>query len=581
MELVPVVSHETDPGNLQLVLRTKNDAVLYDPVMRQVILCSGSAHEWRDAALPQSPERMRQLPWKETHTCPTCKQPLQYDDSVHEDEEIGTPHTAPHYFRLLSETSVGRSSAPAHTNMTPLSIDATNQGYYARFFVELGRLGRGARGTVWLCQHVLNGHRLGTYAVKKIPVGDYSESLLRSLGEVHLMESLDHPNVIHYKHAWIETAQTSAFTPCVPTLHVLMMAANGGSLADWIAARSGAKSDADAPEDTVSSVSSARVARLKAEFRQQRDAAKRHENTSASQRSSIHFLREEDIVKLLRDIAQGLGFLHDRGILHLDIKPENVLLHWDDDALLPTAMLSDFGSSLPFHENYTRERTGYTGTLEYMAPEVVGPDVHTGQLQELNSKADVWSLGIIFFLLIFLDIPYSHVDDIARLRHEILAFRGLEQLLKRRGWVSRYAAIHPSLTHLLARMLDVDAHKRPSCSEVLHILDTYAAASTYANTTVPRRPSFRGVLENAQREVQHSPDTTHAWSRSIAVVLLVYTQFFMMEFAYVGTPIWRWIREPLLLLGLVQVLYTNYDKRIVAPLSVWALCLAAAIVRVV
>ena len=130
------------------------------------------------------------------------------------------------------------------------------------------------------------------------------------------------------------------------------------------------------------------VDRLKTEFRKRRHAKECGEPRDST-RTGIHFLREEEIVQLMIDITRGLDFLHNRGVLHLDLKPGNVLLHWDDDALLPKALLSDFGSSLPVHENWLRKRTGHTGTLEYMAPETIVP--HRGQLAELSSKADIWS----------------------------------------------------------------------------------------------------------------------------------------------------------------------------------------------
>lgn len=154
------------------------------------------------------------------------------------------------------------------------------------------------------------------------------------------METLNHPNVIPYKHACtsyahtgVEMTQISSFTPTVPTLHVLMMAANGGSLADWIAARAG-DSDDGALQSTP------RVERLKEEFRQRRAAAQHLGSEVSRARSGVHLLREDEIVQLMRDITRGLGFLHERGILHLDIKPGNVLLHWEDDALLYVALLT-------------------------------------------------------------------------------------------------------------------------------------------------------------------------------------------------------------------------------------------------
>lgn len=109
-------------------------------------------------------------------------------------------------------------------------------------------------------------------------------------------------------------AQLSPFSPSVPTLHVLMMAANGGSLADWIAARAGDNESDDTPS------ASPRVHRLKAEFRQRRAAAARRGGEAPRARAGVHLLREDEIVQLMRDITRGLGFLHDKGILHLDIK---------------------------------------------------------------------------------------------------------------------------------------------------------------------------------------------------------------------------------------------------------------------
>lgn len=184
----------------------------------------------------------------ERNFCPTCLRPIHSPTTEQE-----STHTAPNYFRLLAEaasvpgsrdgtrpgtpttnsrSSTGRSRTEAQAETG--NIDQKLQegvevdGYYARFFIEERKLGRGARGTVYLCQHVLNGNRLGRYAIKKIPVGvsffapslsapfflvvattnfadrlaqDHNESLLRSLQEVHLMESLQHPNIVHYQHA--------------------------------------------------------------------------------------------------------------------------------------------------------------------------------------------------------------------------------------------------------------------------------------------------------------------------------------------------------------------------------------------
>lgn len=87
------------------------------------------------------------------------------------------------YFHLLSEAhqnspnfatpEPSRPGTPvfAEINLNAgLDESAFSEGYYRKFFNELGLLGRGMSGSVYLCQHVLNGNPIGLFACKKIPV---------------------------------------------------------------------------------------------------------------------------------------------------------------------------------------------------------------------------------------------------------------------------------------------------------------------------------------------------------------------------------------------------------------------------
>ena len=58
---------------------------------------------------------------------------------------------------------------------------------------------------------VLDEVPLGQFAVKAIPVGTSHAWLVRMLKEVHLLERLRHPNIIEYKHAWLENRQPTLF----------------------------------------------------------------------------------------------------------------------------------------------------------------------------------------------------------------------------------------------------------------------------------------------------------------------------------------------------------------------------------
>jgi serine/threonine protein kinase len=145
----------------------------------------------------------------------------------------------------------------------------------------------------------------------------------------------------------------------------------------------------------------------------------------------------EEVRSLFGDIVEGLAFLHDKSILHLDLKPGNVLLTWDEDRLVPRAMLSDFGTSRDMLHS-SRARSGNTGTLEYTSPESL-PSPQTGFLQHIDSKADMWSLGMILHKILFFKLPYHYASDdnsggamedgdkMSELEQEIQSYSGFNQ----------------------------------------------------------------------------------------------------------------------------------------------------------
>lgn len=145
-----------------------------------------------------------------------------------------------------------------------------------------------------------------------VPVGDSTPSLLAILREVHMLESASHPNIIAYHHAWLETAAPtqSRFVPKVPTLHILMEFANGGSLQGFVDARKGSPTAAfeggggEGGEETDGHGAARAARRRRKEAREQ----------------AVHLLRLDDILILFEEVVRGLAFLHGRNILHLDLK---------------------------------------------------------------------------------------------------------------------------------------------------------------------------------------------------------------------------------------------------------------------
>ncbi|KAI0088792.1 kinase-like domain-containing protein [Irpex rosettiformis] len=534
----------------QQILHSENQVVLYNPTSHALSI---QQHE----ATPRTAPVVRRNPQLGSQ-CPYCHRPMQRSgtldeegetvlDDIEAEDDFQTPRSrAPDYFQLLqvaNETgSVPSTPTTSQRSTTPTLLGSNGnggespfrprnmaEGYFETFFQEECRLGMGANGSVYLCQHVLDGNPLGRFAVKKIAVGQSHSYLLTILREVRLLEKLHHPNIVTYHHSWLETCQFSSFGPKVPTLHVLMQWAEGGSLDDFIDARMGrtfaslpaGSNEHSSPQPNPSAYS--RAARIRA-FRAMQHASPEERERLRREMSGlgmgggrsnvewkpVHLLSADEVKSLFKDVVEGLAFLHDKSILHLDLKPGNVLLTWDEGRLLtPRAMLSDFGTSQDMLNS--RTRSGNTGTLEYAAPESL-PSPTTGLLSQVDSKSDMWSLGMILHRMLFFRLPYQHASDsVDKSKDSRGDERETAELLERE--VSTYPGFKstPSLLTafesrhlpraflvLLENLLHVRPSARPTCEKVLvairdgafdPLTPSGASNSDAKNSLVPARRS--------------------------------------------------------------------------------------------
>jgi serine/threonine protein kinase len=97
--------------------------------------------------------------------------------------------------------------------------------------------------------------------------------------------------------------------------------------------------------------------------------------------------------------AMGLSFIHQAGIIHKDIKPENILVDSHNDICI-----TDFGCAY-LHESWPLEADmaychDLGGTWKYMAPEVWANKWEGEMITNFGAAVDYWSLGCIFFELV-------------------------------------------------------------------------------------------------------------------------------------------------------------------------------------
>ena len=106
-------------------------------------------------------------------------------------------------------------------------------------------------------------------------------------------------------------------------------------------------------------------------------------------------------LRVTREIASALGYAQSKGVVHRDIKPDNILLREDG-----AAVLTDFGIARA-SDNARMTHTGaIIGTPHYMSPE-------QARGLPLDGRADLYSLGIVFHELLLGRVPYQAEDSLA------------------------------------------------------------------------------------------------------------------------------------------------------------------------
>ena len=246
-------------------------------------------------------------------------------------------------------------------------------------------------------------------------------------------------------------------------------------------------------------------------------------------------LSVREAVSILKDVSRALAYAHGRGVIHRDIKPDNILLSGG------SATVTDFGvakalSASREGKQPTATRTGTItlvgtsiGTPAYMAPEQAAGDPST------DHRADLYALGIVGYEMLVGTPPFH-----GRAPQQLLAAQLTEappQIASRRYDVPE------ALAALIMRLLEKEPAKRPkTAAEVTRLLEDPAVVSgTFVSAPqAPQKPrrvlwalAGAGILasvaaggawfSNRHGPVPGSPPAIApaATSRSIAVIPLV------------------------------------------------------------
>ena len=176
-------------------------------------------------------------------------------------------------------------------------------------------------------------------------------------------------------------------------------------------------------------------------------------------------LPTDDVIPLTAAVADALAFMHERGVVHRDVKPANILLPRDPSPSAPFAKLADFGIARLVDGARSTATGSVIGTAAYLSPEQAGG-------RAAGPPSDIYSLGLVLIECVSGAMPFSG--------------SALESAVAR---LTRRPDIPEGLPHdwraLLERMTEQDPSDRPTAAEVFRSSATLSTPSSVATGDDP------------------------------------------------------------------------------------------------
>ncbi|XP_054479372.1 serine/threonine-protein kinase 17A [Anoplopoma fimbria] len=199
---------------------------------------------------------------------------------------------------------------------------------------------------------------------------------------------------------------------------------------------------------------------------------------------------EEDVKRLMRQILEGVSFLHQNNVVHLDLKPQNILLTCSSP--LGDIKIVDFGLSRMVSSH--QELREIMGTPEYVAPEILN-------YEPISTATDMWSAGVLAYVMLtgispflgenkqetFLNISQLNVsyseEELQQPDRSALSF--IQTLLRKHP--QDRATAEQCLQHPWLQFLE--PQESQTAEEILPVEDQEASSSPISSTSSPEPPT--------------------------------------------------------------------------------------------
>ena len=177
------------------------------------------------------------------------------------------------------------------------------------------------------------------------------------------------------------------------------------------------------------------------------------------------------IIMICLQLLKAIKLLHDNGIVHRDIKLENVYVDYNKSQIkLNSLYLLDFGFSCS-KDDYITCSNGISGTYKYLSPQL--SDKYIKKIKEpipfeLMQKSDIWSFGVALYIMVYGKYHISD-SDTNMLLIKISQYR----------YFIKYPFEHKLFTPILKKIFS-SAQDRPSIDELINIFTKYKCTIPYS-----------------------------------------------------------------------------------------------------
>ena len=152
----------------------------------------------------------------------------------------------------------------------------------------------------------------------------------------------------------------------------------------------------------------------------------------------------------MKQILSAVNYCHKSKIIHRDLKPENILIYQRNKKGFNSIKIIDFGTAILFN----KKDKNLAGSIYYLAPEIISKN------RKYTEKCDIWSCGIIMYILLTGKPPFNGDSD-----EEIL-----KKILQNRLDLEKYpwSVISLKAKDLIKKLLETDTKKRITAEEALN-----------------------------------------------------------------------------------------------------------------